>query len=297
MSSSAAHVVLPFGQFYGREEVRRSAPDLEWALLRADPHRIVSRHSHDEAHFVLVLDGLYVSSAVGAPAVSHGVQLIYNPPGTTHRDRFEARDRVVSGRFLALSVGTEALAALRMHTTRDDTPQHAVVIESAGAIAAAHRLAVACTRQGRDAAYEQQAMALELLCHADNTVRVTHSAPCSHAAAPAWLQRACEYLDDSRGGQSCIAEAARVAGVHPVHLARVFRRFTGQSPATYVRQRRLEQAQCLLRFTTRSAAEIADSCGFADQSHFTHAFRNVYGATPAAYRAAHGVAELSHLPN
>lgn len=64
-SHSHGHLILPFGSFYGREDVRRSDPGLELSLLRVDPHRIVERHSHDEAHVVLVLDGLYVSTADG----------------------------------------------------------------------------------------------------------------------------------------------------------------------------------------------------------------------------------------
>lgn len=289
MKSNAAHVVMPFGQFYGQEEVRSGAPDLEWSLMRADPHRVVARHTHDDAHFVLVLEGLYVSSAIGAPAVSHGVQLIYNPPGTTHRDRFEARNRVVRGRFLTLSVGTDALGALRIHAARDCTPQRAVVFERAEALAAAHRLAGACTRRGRDAAYVQQALALDLLGHADDSCHRAHRASPSPHESPAWLQRACEYLDDSLGGQASIAEAAHVAGVHPVHLARVFRRFAGMSPAAYLRRRRIEQAQCLLQHSTRTLGDIAMHCGFSDQSHFTRAFGRACGISPSMYRTARGV--------
>ena len=93
----SASPVLAFGTFYGNVNVRRCAPGLDVAVLDVDPHRIVERHSHEEAHFVLVLDGLYVSSASGADAISRGPFLVFNPAGTTHRDRFEARSRVMEG--------------------------------------------------------------------------------------------------------------------------------------------------------------------------------------------------------
>jgi hypothetical protein len=64
------NAVLPFGTFYGRVDVRRHAPGLEIAVLNADPHRVVERHSHEEAHFVLVLSGLYVSTAAGRSSCS-----------------------------------------------------------------------------------------------------------------------------------------------------------------------------------------------------------------------------------
>jgi hypothetical protein len=55
VDAASRNGVLPFGTFYGRPDVRRSAPGLEVAVLDADPHRVVERHGHEEAHFVLVL--------------------------------------------------------------------------------------------------------------------------------------------------------------------------------------------------------------------------------------------------
>ena len=46
------------------------------------------RHTHEEAHFVFVTSGTYLCSALGASAVCDPPTLVYNPPGTTHRDRF-----------------------------------------------------------------------------------------------------------------------------------------------------------------------------------------------------------------
>ena len=81
-----------------------------------------------------------------------------------------------------------------------------------------------------------------------------------------------------------MGEVARDAGVHPVHLARTFRRFFGCTPAEYLRSRRVEQAALLVRVTQRPLAEIALECGFFDQSHLTRAFARVLGVSPAAYR-------------
>ena len=48
------------------------------------PPEEVAVHTHLEAHFVLVTSGRYVSSASADP--NRKVTLVYNPPGTTHRD-------------------------------------------------------------------------------------------------------------------------------------------------------------------------------------------------------------------
>lgn len=43
-------------------------------------------------HLVLLLAGQYVSDAAGMPAVCAEPAVIFNPPGTEHRDRFRSLD-------------------------------------------------------------------------------------------------------------------------------------------------------------------------------------------------------------
>lgn len=76
------------------------------ALTANPPEEEVRRHSYDEAHFVVRVGG-YMLSAVGAPMVSDTPVLIYNPPGTTHHDRFYG----CRGRLLAIAGGTGREAA------------------------------------------------------------------------------------------------------------------------------------------------------------------------------------------
>ena len=78
-------------------------------------------------------------------------------------------------------------------------------------------------------------------------------------------------------------ELARVAGLSPFHLIRLFRRRYGVTPFAYLRNLRVERARDALR-SGESLAEIAANLGFADQSHLGRAFRHVMGATPGQYR-------------
>ncbi len=276
MLNVGANVTLPFGAFYGTVDRRIRGQGLEIALLDVDPHRVVERHSHDEAHFVFVLDGLYISSAENAPPVSAGPTLIFNPAGTTHRDRFDARDRVISGRFLTLSIGSELVDAAKDAATH--LPSRAVTVAAADARVIAGRLADACAHGHGDGVLQRESLALGLLD------AVTLPRAVASRCAPAWLARARGHLDDSLGSDVRMGEVAREAGVHPVHLARVFRQYTGKLPGDYVRQRRVEHAATLLRETRRPIADIAISCGFVDQSHLATAFRRAFRTTPSAYR-------------
>jgi AraC family transcriptional regulator len=75
-----------------------------------------------------------------------------------------------------------------------------------------------------------------------------------------------------------------VVGVHPVTLARGFRRAYGCTLGEYVRRQRIENACRQLLDSAASLAEIALANGFADQSHFSNTFHRYTVMTPARYR-------------
>ena len=99
------------------------------------------------------------------------------------------------------------------------------------------------------------------------------------------LRRAVDYVADSYRGRVSLSIAAALAGVSPSYLSRVFSQEMGETFSRYVRRIRVQRAEELLTGTDLPIAEIAEACGFADQSHLTQAFRRDTGTTPAAYRA------------
>ncbi len=85
-----------------------------------------------------------------------------------------------------------------------------------------------------------------------------------------------------RWSLTALAETCRVS---PFHLCRAFSRQVGSSPYAYALQRRVDSARALLR-TERTISTVAHTLGFADHSHFTRAFLQVFGITPHDYRVA-----------
>ena len=83
--------VLAHGQFFGRFQTEAEAGGFTLAQMHADPQNDVQRHMHDAGHFIFVTRGPYITTAAGAPEVCTSPVLVYNPPGTTHRDRFLRR--------------------------------------------------------------------------------------------------------------------------------------------------------------------------------------------------------------
>jgi AraC-like DNA-binding protein len=67
-------------------------------------------------------------------------------------------------------------------------------------------------------------------------------------------------------------------------LLRKVQALTGEAPGDLLRRLRLERATALLRGGA-SVKEVARAVGFRSASHFTQAFREAHGVTPAAWRA------------
>ena len=98
------------------------------------------------------------------------------------------------------------------------------------------------------------------------------------------LDRCTEYLCSHRSGTPTLAEVACIANVHPMHLARLFRKRFGYSMGEWVRRQRIARACDQLSRGTDTISAIAFAAGFADHAHFTRTFRRITGSTPRWYR-------------
>ena len=103
-------------------------------------------------------------------------------------------------------------------------------------------------------------------------------------AAPVWLNRVREEIDDALPMVVRVEALAQCAGVHPVYLARQFRRFFGCNVTAYIARRRAQIAASYLAGAGPTLSGIAYRAGYSDQSHFCRGFRAVTGLTPRAYR-------------
>ena len=87
-------------------------------------------------------------------------------------------------------------------------------------------------------------------------------------------------LEASVASPPSVDALAALADVHATHLLRTFRRHHGATISNYVRARRIERARAEVAKADRPLSAIALDPGFADQSHFTRAFRQAFGETP-----------------
>lgn len=265
---AAPRIAFRQGQFYGALTIERRLPGVRLAHLEATKRADdVDEHSHDDAHFVLATHGRYITTAAGPE--TEGPVLVYNPPGVVHRDRFVDG----GGCFLAVSFDPgdwRALAAAGRGAAID-----ALRLTGPAARRAALRLTRSLlTRDTEPLSLE--GLSLELAAQAITPARESDK-------RPSWLERAETYLADTFEQPINVADLAAVAGVHPVHLARGYRRWLGAAPGDRLRTRRLERAADLLMRSRDPIGEIALASGFCDQSHLNRQFVRAYGVTPGEF--------------
>jgi len=80
------------------------------------------------------------------------------------------------------------------------------------------------------------------------------------------------------------AELAALVNLSASRFRHLFKEETGLSLGVYLRERRLERAEFLLRLTFLSIKEVMSEAGMSSMSHFVEYFKQRYGVTPTAYR-------------
>ncbi|MFP4053723.1 MAG: substrate-binding domain-containing protein [Phycisphaerae bacterium] len=102
------------------------------------------------------------------------------------------------------------------------------------------------------------------------------------------VRRAMRLIQDHVTSGLQVEEIADELGVTRRLLSDRFRDHLGQTPGEYIRRVRLHRSCDALMRSDAPLSQVALDCGFCSQSHFTKAFREFTGHTPAAYRRTHG---------
>ncbi len=248
-----------FGAF--RVEAARFAPGL-----------VLSRHIHERAVFAVFLQGAMETSICGRTLDCRPSSVLIEPRGEPHAQRF-------------MHTGAQLLVIQPDPARMDSFESVRNLFEEVGRFRDGGIAAI-----GRRIVHEIRApdgvspLAIEGL-----TLEIVALAARLHerervgGRPPSWLVQAREIVHDRFLERLRVSDVALEVGVHPVHLARVFRRHYGSPIGSYLRALRLNWAAERL-LGDESLATIALKAGFADQSHFTNAFRSHTGVTPGEYR-------------
>ena len=101
---------------------------------------------------------------------------------------------------------------------------------------------------------------------------------------PHWVKKIDEILRDDLSQPFSLQKLSVELNLHAAHLSREFSRYFRCNFGEYIRKVRVEKSVALLRSKKLSLTDIANICGFADQSHFIRCFKEFNGLTPKAFR-------------
>ena len=116
---------------------------------------------------------------------------------------------------------------------------------------------------------------------------------------PRLIVKALDFMQRNLHKDISRDETARHVGISAGRFSQILKERTGRTFTELLRQYRVDHAGVMLRTTEQSIAEIADACGFCDQSYLTHVFQDVKGMTPRQFRdsAKSEVSIESHIPD
>jgi AraC family transcriptional regulator len=97
-------------------------------------------------------------------------------------------------------------------------------------------------------------------------------------------RRVCEHIERNIGSPIRVSDLSALVQLSEAYFARAFKHTYGQTPHSYVIERRLDQASHLLLNGNTLISDIAVACGFTDQAHLCKLFRRRMGQSPAAWR-------------
>ena len=261
----------------GSLAARRVSRTRVWSGLHAfeasyEPHALLPEHGHARPIFTYVLRGSFIEQAGQVRRDCHRGSVVFRAGGECHANVVGPRGTA----SLNVEIAPESWSALTMHGERDRAITGRVL---SGDI---EWLAFPLWREfHRDDHASALGMdeAIALLCAA-----VCRTIERSASDATRRLDLAAEYIGEGLGPAPGLAEVAVMVGVHPMHLAKLFRRRHGCSMGEFVRRRRIAWACGQLADESRTIASIAADAGFADHAHFTRTFRRLTGCTPGWYR-------------
>lgn len=242
--------------------------DLTLAELRFAPDLIQDTYEPELPYLALVLDGSLAKSFPARTIELQKASGLTMPAGAAHGARFGPN----GARILIVKPKSESPPAGCL--------DRLVELRGRAFSWLAWRLAGELRASDTAAPLAAEGLALELLAATSRETRTHRPA----GRAPAWLASAEEILRTRLRDSIGLGELADAVGVHPTHLARVFRARHGVSVGEYGRHLRLAWAAAEISRGDTPLGVIAAQAGFADQSHFTRAFRRYVGMTPARYR-------------
>jgi AraC family transcriptional regulator len=249
------------------------------------PGRI--RHPADEecatiTHLVFPYRGVYVHHVGSRHIIVEATQVLFINENEPYRV-----SHPIEGGDSTMSIRVEPETLLELAPARYQRPKGGAAFDRSGVRADTRAQHLAATvrqrlQRGTVDALEAEELTLELVRH--TLGERSWSAPNRNAAGPRRLaDRVKLLLSSDLSRRWTLSDAAKSVGVSPVYLTQAFKRVEDVPLYRYHLRLRLAGALDLLA-DYDDLTSLALDLGFTSHSHFTAAFRRVYGMTPSAFQ-------------
>ena len=238
------------------------------------PDHHLQRHSHERANLAFVLKGSFTEILDRRRVECSPQSVVIKPAGEAHANRYGR----VGMRCLLIEVQPQQLESLHPWSKAFDE-----VGNVRGGILSMLAMRIYKEFRLMDGT---SPLAIEGLMLEITAELYRRSNLVSERKLPHWLEEAKEIVHTHFPENLSLANVARTVNVHPVHLARAFRRHFRCTLGEYIRHLRIEFASRELSMSDTPLVEIALAAGFTHQSHFSRIFKRHTGMTPSAFRAA-----------
>lgn len=237
------------------------------------PGLVLPQHFHEHANIALAVEGSFMETIGPRPYEVNPHSVIFRPAGERHSNHYGKS----AAQSLIIEVRPQRLAEMRQVTgilNHASYVQAGLIPHLALRILGEFRMLDAVTPLAIEA------LILEML------VQSTRLRSALKGNPPSWLRQAKELVHEEFVQSLSLSGVAESVGVHPAHLAKMFRKEYGCTLGDYVRRLRLDYASQLLARSEKSLTTIALATGFYDQSHFARLFKLRFGVTPGVFRAS-----------
>lgn len=241
------------------------------------PNHRLCRHKHELANIAFTIDGSFTEILSKRRFECASQSIVIKPAGEAHANEYGRS----GARCFLIEVQPQRLESLHPLSSLLNRVGHV-----RGAMLSMLALRISKEMRVMDTAslLAIEGLTLELIVELSR-----HSGLLPERRLPLWLARAKEILHERASETISLGEVAKQVDIHPVHLAREFRKFYGCTLGEYLRGLRIQRACRKLSSSDMPLVEIALAAGFAHQAHFSRLFKRYTGMTPTEFRSLHRI--------
>src|SRR4030095_3988525 len=236
------------------------------------PNHKLQRHKHELTNIAFTLNGSFTEILANRRLECGSQSVVFKPAGEAHANEY-GRSGV---RCLLVELQPQRLENLQPLSNVLSRVGH---VRGSMLSMLALRLCIEMRVMDNASSLAIEGLLLEVIAELSR-----HSHFVSERRVPRWLERAREILHEHSSETIGLSDVAEAVDIHPVHLAREFRKFYGCTLGEYLRRLRIQFACHKLSTSAMPLIEIALAAGFSHQAHFSRLFKRYIGMTPAEFR-------------